>query len=120
MPLRLYGLRNCDTCRKALRQLQAGGRQAEFIDLRSFPGLKERLPGWIASAGGTLVNRSSTTWRSLSAGDRTRADGPGLGALLLEYPTLIRRPLIEHEGLILTGWNDATRAAIGYQEDKGG
>lgn len=60
----LYGLKTCDTCRKALKALEAAGRSVTFVDVRSDPGLAARLPGWIAAVGvEQLANTRSTTWR---------------------------------------------------------
>ncbi len=113
MTIRLFGLKNCDTCRKALREIQANGQSATFVDLREDDGLAGRLPRWIALAGDRLVNRSSTTWRALSEGDKARAAGTSLESLLLGNPALIKRPVIEIDGEVLLGWTAETMSRIG-------
>jgi len=100
----IYGLKTCDTCRKALRVLE----NAEFHDVRAVP-----LPKDVAQAahdrfGAALVNRRSTTWRGLSAQDRARAALD----LLAAYPTLMKRPLIDHDGTLYLGWDKATQGAL--------
>lgn len=113
MTLKLYGLKNCDTCKKALKELEAGGNKAEFVDIRAEADLMSKLPGWLASVGEKLINRSSTTWRNLSETDKARASGPSLEGLLLGNPTLIKRPVIETDTDVLVGWTPETKAKIG-------
>lgn len=109
----LYGLKNCDTCKKAVKELEAEGKPAEFVDIRADADLPSKLPRWIAAVGDKLVNRSSTTWRSLSDADKARASGVTLEGLLLGNPTLIKRPVIETDGQVLVGWNAETKSRIG-------
>lgn len=109
----LYGLKNCDTCKKALKEMEALGSPADFVDIRAEADLASKLPRWIAAVGEKLVNRSSTTWRSLSEEDKARANGVTLEGLLLGNPTLIKRPVIETNGDILVGWTAETKARIG-------
>lgn len=106
--IELWGLKSCDTCRKALKELQAAGKEAEIADIRE--GLDAaRLAGWLEAAGPeALVNRRSTTWRGLSEAER----GAPPDALLLAHPALVKRPVIEHGGRVLVGWDDEARAAL--------
>jgi len=113
MTIKLFGLKNCDTCRKAARELEAAGETCEIVDLRAEADLASLLPRWIAAAGDKLVNRSSTTWRGLSDADKAKATGSSLEGLLLGHPTLIKRPVIERNGDVLVGWNADTKARIG-------
>ncbi|MFN7180929.1 ArsC/Spx/MgsR family protein [Hyphomonas sp.] len=113
MTLKLYGLKNCDTCKKAVKELEASGRDAELVDIRAEADLAVKLPRWLAAVGDKLVNRSSTTWRNLSDADKARAGGVSLEGLLLGNPTLIKRPVIEADGEILVGWTAETKAKIG-------
>ncbi|MFN7055800.1 ArsC/Spx/MgsR family protein [Hyphomonas sp.] len=113
MNRKLFGLKNCDTCKKALKELEAAGKPAEFVDIRAEADLASKLPRWIAAAGDKLVNRSSTTWRNLPDEDKARANGVTLEGLLLGNPTLIKRPVIETESEVLVGWTAETKARIG-------
>ena len=96
MTTTLYGLKNCDTCCKALKWLQRFGIGHEFIDYRDDRQSPETLVAWKDRLGGwdAMVNKSSTTWRQLP--DHRKA--PGSDAewklLLREYPQLIRRPVV--------------------------
>jgi arsenate reductase (glutaredoxin) len=113
MTVTLYGLKTCDTCKTALKDLAAAGTPADFVDLRADTGLAARLPRWIAAVGDKLVNRSSTTWRGLSDAEKAKATGASLEGLLLGNPTLIKRPIIEVDDTILVGWTPETKARIG-------
>jgi len=104
--LHVYGIRNCDSCRHALRWLVARGVPHTFHDVRQ-EGLDARLlDTWLASAHGAgLVNRRSTTWRRLTDAQRQRADCDP-NALLLEHPTLLKRPVItDGETILGVGFN---------------
>jgi arsenate reductase len=113
MTLKLFGLKNCDTCKKALREIEASGQSAEFVDIRAEADLASKVPAWLKAAGDKLVNRSSTTWRALSDADKAKATGSSLEGLLLGNPTLIKRPVIELGGEVLVGWTAETKARIG-------
>lgn len=113
MTIKLFGLKNCDTCKKAQAELEAGGKDTEFVDIRAEADLASLLPRWIAAAGEKLVNRSSTTWRGLSDEDKARASGTSMEGLLLGNPTLIKRPVIDTGDDILVGWTAETRARLG-------
>ncbi len=107
--MKLYGLKNCDTCKKALKALEGAGKTVEFIDIRKEADLPDRLPVWLSAAGAdTLVNRRSTTWRGLSEAERA-ADPE---ALLTENPTLIKRPVIETGKYVHVGWTRDVQAAL--------
>ena len=113
MSTRLFGLKNCDTCKKALKELEASGAAPEFVDIRAAADLKALLPRWIAAAGEKLVNRSSATWRGLSDEDKARATGSSLEGLLLTNPTLIKRPVIDTGEEIHVGWTPDIKARLG-------
>ncbi|MBK8197618.1 MAG: ArsC family transcriptional regulator [Acidobacteria bacterium] len=113
MSIKLFGLKNCDTCKKAVKEIEASGETCEVVDIRAEADLPSLLPRWIAAAGEKLVNRSSTTWRGLSDEDKARASGSSLEGLLLGNPTLIKRPVIEADGEIFIGWTAETKARLG-------
>ena len=108
--MKLYGLKNCDSCKKALKALQSAGKSVEFIDLRATPVTAEQLQNWLGKHGdAVLVNRKSTTWRGLD--DHARQQ-PVL-ALLAAHPTLIKRPVIESGDNSFVGWTADVQAALG-------
>lgn len=109
MSITLYGLKNCDTCKKALKALEAAGKSVNFIDIRAEADLEISVPAWLEAVGAeTLVNRRSTTWRNLSETERETPPA----ALLLAHPTLIKRPVIEAAGKIYVGWTKAVEAEL--------
>ncbi|MCG8442625.1 MAG: arsenate reductase [Caulobacterales bacterium] len=115
MTLALYGLKTCDTCRKAIKELEAAGRPVTVVDMRAEADLAALAPRWLDAVGvDALVNRRSTTWRSLSEAERARsADAAGAAALLAAHPTLVKRPVIVSGDGVHVGWTAAVRAALG-------
>ena len=92
----VYGLKNCDSCRKALKWLDGQGIEHSFHDIRADGLDKEALDRWIAGVGWEiLLNRKSTTWRGLSDADKSDVDEAAARRLMLANPTLIKRPVIE-------------------------
>ena len=105
----LYGLDNCDTCRKARKWLDRFGIAHAFVDYRDQRQSADTLAGWARQAGGwdTLVNRSSTTWRGLPPNRKTPGSDAEWQLLLKEYPQLIRRPLlVTDDGVMSQGFSD--------------
>ncbi len=112
--IRLYGLKTCDTCRKAQTALQAAGQTVSFIDVRESAAEELPLETWLAQFGADrLVNRRSTSWRNLDDDERARADHGDAAGLLGEHPTLIKRPVIDAGGQWHLGWSGQVRAALG-------
>lgn len=100
----LYGLKNCDTCRKALKALE----NVEFRDVRA-DGVPETVLNMaLQRFGDDLINKRSTTWRGLSDADRTLP----AETLLQNHPTLMKRPLITREDEMWLGWNADVAAAL--------
>ena len=101
-----YGLKTCDTCRKARKALEAAGNDVAYTDVRdngvSAKDLKRfaKAVGWEA-----LLNTRSTTWRGLN--DAAKADMSESKAIALmgEHPTLMKRPIIDYAGDVTVGWN---------------
>ncbi len=113
MTLQVYGLKNCDTCKKALAALSAADRKVTFIDIRAEADLAAKVPFWLDAVGAdALVNKRSTTWRALGDADKAKADGAQATALLVDNPTLIKRPVIERGADVFVGWDKATSAAL--------
>ena len=103
--LTVYGIKQCDTCRKALKWLAAEGIEHQFHDFRSDGLQADLLRGWLGSSfAGKLVNRRSTTWRQLSEMQR-QSEGETLLDLLLQFPTLIKRPVFVKEQILAIGFN---------------
>lgn len=110
----IYGIKNCDTCRKARKWLDESGREYSWHDLREAPPGETVLRRWVEVIGlECLVNRRSTTWRTLVEPDRARAGDPGLApGLLADNPTLIKRPVFDTGDRILVGFDDTVKQAL--------
>ena len=107
--LHVYGIRNCDTVRAALKWLEARQVPHTFHDFRK-DGLAEgELRRWVASAHGPyLVNRRSVTWRKLDDAQKQQADSDPV-PLLLAHPTLIKRPVFtDGETVLDVGFSAAS------------
>lgn len=103
--MKLYGLKTCDTCRKALKSL----RDVVFVDVRADGVPPEVLARAHASFGAALINTRSTTWRGLDKVERARDPLE----LLSAHPTLMKRPLIERDGQLYLGWGKDVQDALG-------
>lgn len=107
--VRFFGLKTCDTCRKALKVL--ADRDVTVIDVRADGVSDADRAAIVAAFGDAAINTRSTTWRGLSSEERAQTTD----ALLAAHPTLMKRPVIETEGAWYQGWTPATRAAIGVE-----
>ena len=105
MIMQIYGLKTCDTCRKARKALPA----AAFVDVREDGVPEGVMAAAQAQFGAALMNTRSTTWRALSEDGRGQDPGP----LLAAHPTLMKRPLIVDGDAMYLGWTAQTRAALG-------
>jgi Spx/MgsR family transcriptional regulator len=109
MSMTLYGLPNCDTCRKARRWLDRFGVEHRFIDYRAEPVPAATLKAWAVQLGSweKLVNKSSTTWRNLLPQRKDPGSDPEWTLLLKEYPALVRRPVVVlDDGDVSVGFSD--------------
>ena len=108
------GLKNCDTCKKARKALDAAGADYAFKDVRADAVGAEDIAGWLDAVGGdVLINRRGTTWRGLSDEDKARGDGAGATGLLAEAPALIKRPVFVFEdGTVIVGFGAKEKAAV--------
>jgi len=108
--MHIYGLRNCDTCRKAEKALRDNGIEALLIDVRKDGIPAGELQRFQDTFGEQLLNRRSATWRQLSQAERQRDPL----ALLTAHPTLMKRPVIEHSGRLFLGWGkDVQNSLLG-------
>ncbi|HET7331738.1 arsenate reductase [Dyella sp.] len=105
----LYGLPNCDTCKKARNWLARFEVAHEFVDYRAHPVPPTTLKAWAQQLGGweKLVNKSSTTWRNLLPQRKNPGTDPEWTLLLKEYPALVRRPVVvQADGAVSVGFTD--------------
>ena len=108
-----YGLKTCDTCRKAQKELRAAGIDFDVIDVRADGVNADKLREWANKTDWKkLLNTRSTTWRNLDAGDKDGIDEVIAVALMAAHPTLIKRPVIEVGDETYVGWSAETKAAL--------
>ncbi len=114
MSVKLYGLKNCDTCRKALKALSAAGIAHEFVDVRADGVSHDQIAAWAKALGWQpLLNTKSATWRGLAEQDKVDVDEAKAVALMAEHPTLMKRPVIEASGGASVGWTADVQAGLG-------
>lgn len=110
---RVHGLKNCDTCRKARKWLDAEGIAYQFIDVRGDGLDRDEVARWATTIGAGLINRRGTTWRGLSKEAQNQADGKeGTIDLAFAHPALVRRPVFTCGPHVLQGFDDAVRAVL--------
>ena len=109
----IYGIKNCDTCRKALKWLQAEGIEHRYHDFRA-DGLEAAdVTRWVSAVGWeTLLNRRGTTWRKLPDTDKDGIDEQKAAELMQANPTLIKRPVFDLGGKVVVGFKDAEQQQI--------
>lgn len=106
--MKVFLLKNCDTCRKTMRELKAAGHDPQAIDVRADGVSEADLARFFAEFGENIVNRRSTTWRGLDAADRAMP----VVDMLRANPTLMKRPVIELDDKLYLGWTPDVRAAL--------
>lgn len=102
--MQIFGLKTCDTCRKALKSFP----KAEFIDVRAQGVPRDVLNVAHETFGLTLLNTRSTTWRGLDAAERAKDPI----SLLIAHPTLMKRPLIVDGDTMYLGWTKDVQDAL--------
>ncbi|RXZ42535.1 arsenate reductase [Crenobacter cavernae] len=108
----LYGIPNCNTVKKARQWLLDAGVDHTFHDFKKLGAPADRLAAWTDELGlAKLVNRQGTTWRGLSDEDKARAEARESAiALMQDKTSVIKRPVLEHDGKILAGFSEAAYA----------
>ena len=105
MPVTLYGIKNCDTMKKARAWLDAKGVAYAFHDYKAEGIDRARLETWAGGVGWeTLLNRAGTTFRKLPDADKAGLDEGRALALMLDQPSMIKRPVLDLDGRILVGF----------------
>ena len=104
----LYGIPTCDTCKKALKAIENAGKSVTFRDIRKDPLTEAEIARLVIEFGDRLINKSSTTYRSFN--DFLRESEAE--AQIAVQPTVMKRPVIEAEGVLYLGWDEAVQAAV--------
>lgn len=105
MPLTLYGIKNCDTIKKARAWLDSQGIAYDFHDYKTVGIDETRLRKWSADVGWErLLNRAGTTFRKLPDGDKQNLDEDKAITLMIAQPSMIKRPVLDGDGTLLVGF----------------
>lgn len=110
--MKAYGLKKCSTCQKALDFLAQKKVKVVFTDHSETPPAKEQVTAWSKALGGweKMINRAGYTWRGLPKSETENLTEAKAVALAVKFPSLIRRPLIEHaDGSVTVGFSDKVK-----------
>jgi arsenate reductase (glutaredoxin) len=101
----IYGIKNCDTMKKARAWLDGHGVAYSFHDYKTEGIAKDKLKGWSDEVGWeTLLNRAGTTFRKLPDGDKEGLNERKALTLMLTQPSMIKRPVLDVGGKLLVGF----------------
>lgn len=108
----VYGIPNCDTMKKARTWLEAHGAAYDFHDYKKAGITAETLNAWADAVGWeVLINKAGTTFRKLPDADKAGIDRAKAIALMVEHPSLIKRPVLEYPGGVLVGFKPEVYAS---------
>jgi arsenate reductase len=112
MSLALYGIKNCDTMKKARAWLDGKGVAYAFHDYKAAGIDRASLERWVKAQGWeTVLNRAGTTFRGLPEADKAGLDAGKAIALMLASPSMIKRPVLEGDGKLIIGFKPEVYAA---------
>ncbi len=112
-PVTIYGIKNCDTMKKARTWLETHGVAYTFHDYKTEGVAPGVLQAWARAVGWeTLLNRSGTTFRKLPEADKTGLDAGKAIALMLAQPSMIKRPVLDVGGTLTVGFKPETYEAV--------
>ena len=109
MTVNIYGIKSCDTMKKAFTWLDQAGISYRFHDYKKEGAPEKALRQWIRKLGWeTVINRRGTTWRKLPEDARQNMDADTAVTAALANPSLIKRPIIEQGTIVLAGFDADT------------
>ncbi len=109
----LYGIKNCDTVKKARKWLDENNISHRFHDVRADGLDQDMLARWIEAAGWeTVLNKRGTTWRKLDPSIQENISAENLSELLLGHPAMVKRPVLDMSGAITIGFKADSYAEI--------
>ncbi len=109
----VYGLKNCDTCRRAMKWLDGEGIEALLHDLRDDGLDTTQLKQWVAELGWeNMLNRRGTTWRKLPSAHTKDVNEASATALMAAHPALIKRPMFDLGDKRVIGFRDQEKELI--------
>jgi arsenate reductase (glutaredoxin) len=105
---KMWGLKNCDTCRRARRWLETRGIAFTFHDVREDAPDRKQLSRWLKiTSADVLINRRGTTWRNLPESAKRKIETGDIISVLEQYPALLKRPILEYGKVIRVGFDPA-------------
>jgi Spx/MgsR family transcriptional regulator len=108
LSIEFHGIPNCDTVKKARAWLDARGIAHVFHDYKKEGADRAKLERWVADKGWeALLNRAGTTFRKLPDADKQGIDTAKAVRLMLDQPSMIKRPVVEHPGGLLVGFKES-------------
>ncbi len=115
MTTTLYGIKNCDTMKKARTWLDAHNVAYDFHDYKVSGIDAKRVAAWCDALGWeTVLNRAGTTFRKLSDAEKANLDKKKAVALMVAQPSMIKRPILDHGGKWIAGFKpEIYKAALG-------
>ena len=113
MTITIYGIKNCDTMKKARTWLESHGIAYDFHDYKAIGIDRDHLERWTSEAGWEVVlNRAGTTFKALPDADRADLTKDKAISLMLAQPSMIKRPVLKAEGKLLVGFKPEIYAAV--------
>ena len=101
----IYGIKNCDTVKKARKWLDQNNIDHRFHDVRNDGLSLQQIKQWISATNWeTVLNRRGTTWRSLDSEIQEQVSADNVAQLLLDNPAMIKRPVLDKDGVITVGF----------------
>jgi arsenate reductase len=105
--IKIYGISNCDTMKKARKWLEDNNLDYEFHDYKKQGVIEKDLRRWVKQAGWeSVLNRRGTTWRKLDENIKNNIDEASSIKVMLENPSAIKRPILEQGKKLLVGFNE--------------
>ncbi len=109
---KIYGIKNCDTMKKAFDWLTANNILYEFHDYKKMSISEQKIQEWLTQKPwDVLINRAGTTWKKLSDEEKA-TDEISATKLMMEKPSMIKRPIIENDKIVVMGFNSDTYEQI--------
>ncbi len=105
--IRIYGIPNCDTMKKARKWLDKNELEYEFHDYKKSGVPEKNLKNWVKKAGwDTILNKRGTTWRKLDDDTKNNIDETSSIDVMLNNPSAIKRPVLENGKILLVGFKE--------------
>ena len=111
--LKVYGIKNGDTVRKALKWLKENDISHEFQDFRADPVSADQVQSWEDAVGrDKLINKRGTTYRKLDEAEKTVLEGEAPYQMLADNPTLMKRPVFVGSSATMVGFTEKEKEAL--------